>query len=107
MDRNNKIKFAALVILIFCQSIAVSTVIAAPTPIGQNTQTNSANIEKLDKSAPTDNSINHKFPYLQRALIIATIVNLVIIVFALTIYIVKRRMTQFSPIAVAKARQES
>lgn len=47
-----------------------------------------------------------RFPSLQRALIILTIINFVIIVFGLMMYLVKRRMQQFSPASLARLNQE-
>lgn len=47
-----------------------------------------------------------QFPQLQRALIILTIINLVVITFASLMYLVKRRMQQFSPAPLTKLKQE-
>ena len=47
-----------------------------------------------------------RFPSLQRALIILTIINFVIIVFGLMMYLVKRRMQQFSPASMVRINQK-
>lgn len=49
--------------------------------------------------------INRKFPGLERALLIITIVNFIIILFASGIYLARRRMQQFSPAVFARQNQ--
>jgi hypothetical protein len=73
-----------------------------------NPQNNTVNSQAARK---TDATVTHtladQFPQLQRALIILTIVNFVAIIFASLMYLVKRRMQQFTPAPIAKLKQES
>lgn len=81
-----------------------SALAATSTPDNQpQAKVEAANQENQHKTSRLTTS----FPYLQRALIIVTIVNFVVIIFALSIYIVKRRMNQFSPVPRAMGHQES
>lgn len=50
-------------------------------------------------------TVQKTFPQLERALIILTAVNIVIVIFAALLYSVKRRMKQFSPVPLASMRQ--
>jgi len=61
-----------------------------------DTQINSGIDAAITTTAP--GSIAAGFPSLERALIIATIVNFVVILFGLILYFAKRRMQQFSPV---------
>lgn len=72
----------------------------------QETVTSSPAIEQANQSASLGTTLAARFPHLQRALIIATIINFVIIVFGLMMYLVKRRMNQFSPASVMRTKQE-
>ena len=105
MDRNRKIKIVILFFLISLQGNVMSSALAATFTPDNQLQVNveAATQENQSKTA----KLTPSFPYLQRALIIVTIVNFVIIIFALSIYIVKRRMNQFSPIPRAMGHQES
>ena len=84
--------------------LVVPAVIAAPQ--NKESTTSSPVSVQTNNSSSLDNTLTTRFPYLQRALIIATIVNFVVIVFALLFYIVKRRMNQFSPVSVMRTRQQ-
>ena len=79
---------------------SVSTESAAPN------KTQTPNPATRSGAANT-NTLAAQFPQLQRALIILTIINFVIIIFASLMYLVKRRMQQFSPAPLAKLNQES
>ena len=56
---------------------------------------------------PTVDKLSIQFPKLQRALIIVTIINFIIIIFGLLMYLIKRRMQQFSPASIARLNQEA
>ena len=60
--------------------------------------------------ATTETSVPEKpagpFAHLERALIIVTIVNLLIIIGGLATYLVKRRMQLFIPVQMARMNQE-
>jgi len=51
-------------------------------------------------------SLNQQFPHLQRALIITSIINLVVIIFGLMLFFAKRKMNQFNHAPLAKASQQ-
>jgi len=69
---------------------------------------NPANESKQVSS--TDTPVAEKpagaFPHLERALIIVTIVNLLVIIGGLATYLLKRRMQQFLPVSMARMNQE-
>ena len=123
MDRKITLKTAKLIGLllagIFISSYAVAdaTVVPQESRIEANSPAkNTAELNPVDKTrdqsqpaapaqATTDEQVSRTFPDLERALIIATIVNFLIIIFGLAMYLVKRRMQQFSPVALARANQ--
>ncbi len=63
--------------------------------------------DKPATGTPTVDKLSVQFPKLQRALIIATIINFIIIIFGLLMYLIKRRMQQFSPASIARLNQEA
>lgn len=89
---------------------------ATPTQTNQAVDTTTQNntAASPEESAPSEtiaetsglDGLAVRFPSLQRALIILTIINFVIIVFGLMMYLVKRRMQQFSPASLARLNQE-
>lgn len=75
-----------------------------------NTSPTSAADNAQVTTGPTTSSLDAlttQFPSLQRALIILTIINFIIIVFGLMMYLVKRRMQQFSPASMVRLNPES
>ena len=84
----------------------------SPSPV------NNPSVAKLENSsttetkavASTDTATTEQpggvFPHLERALIIVTIVNLLVIIGGLATYLLKRRMQQFLPVQMARMNQE-
>ena len=71
-----------------------------------NSQPNSNNTQTTKSPESTMGQLHAIFPQLERALVIATSINLVIIIFALLLYSAKRKMNQFSPAPLASIKQE-
>ena len=77
-------------------------------PNSNNTQTTKSpkSPESPESPESTMGQLHAIFPQLERALVIATSINLVIIIFALLLYSAKRKMNQFSPVPLASIKQE-
>ena len=74
-----------------------------------NSQPNSNNTQTTKSPESTESTMGQLhaiFPQLERALVIATSINIVIIIFALLLYSAKRKMNQFSPAPLASIKQE-
>lgn len=93
-----------------CLCLLLGSLLIVPAvfavPQNQESTTSSPVSAQTNNSTSLDSTLTTRFPYLQRALIIATIVNFVVIVFALLFYIIKRRMSQFSPVSIMKTRPQ-
>ena len=124
MDRKIMLKTGIIVSLILA-GIFISGFAAADTaPATQKNSIATDNLPKTETEANSPNksqvqslpatatqtstseTITRILPNLERALVIATIVNLLVIIFGLAIYLVKRRMQQFSPVILAQSRTE-
>ena len=93
-----------------CLCLLLGTLLIVPAvfaaPQNKESTTSPPASAKSNNSTSLDSTLTTRFPYLQRALIIATIVNFVVIVFALLFYIIKRRMSEFSPVTIMRTRPQ-
>lgn len=128
MDSDNNIRLALTICFLLWAATSISGVAAdeavqQPTPpeiaveqpaaqMSKSTENNIPNKKETLASVNVpvttkDETLESRFPYLQRALIILTIINFVAVIFASLMYLVKRRMQQFSPAPLAKLNQEA
>jgi hypothetical protein len=102
------VSFWLILMTVFSLSQAVAAPIDNSDPQSAGVKTTSATnqspaIDKPPSPSETD-ELAIRFPKLERALIIATIVNFIIIIFGLAMYLGKRRMQQFSPAPLAQLK---
>lgn len=96
MDRNKKLRLLTCLYLILGSLFFSSAYSTEPNERQASSQT----AAQSQNPTPTKDSLNKQQPRLQRALIIGIIVNLMIILFMSLLYVVKRRMNQFSPVPI-------
>ena len=127
MDRQRKIRLEMHLWLILGTALIFNSVMADET-VNQGDSTNPTVTQSVtvtqspEKSSehqtsdvsgkpatgtPTVDKLSIQFPKLQRALISVTIINFIIIIFGLLMYLIKRRMQQFSPASIARLNQEA
>ena len=102
----NRKKKVALSCLIICAVLVAPAVFAVSTNDAPPASVTSEETQPLTL-ASLETQLVTQFPYINRALIIGSIINFVIIIFALLLYIAKRKMNRMPAMALRNQEEKN